>query len=362
MATTLINAKVISPEETLEGATVVIGDDGRIAYLGAAEDAPQVEGPSYDLRGRLLVPGFIDIHVHGGHGVAFGQGEALKSDLEEYIRQYAAIFKEGVQGAEPLGIHLEGPFLSLEKKGAFNPAWLRKPNLEEAQAYLDAGEGWIRQMTLAPELPGAKEVAALFRAHGIVVALGHTNAEYDLASAALRGDFTHVTHTFNAQRGFSHRAPGVFGAILASDGVTAELIADTVHVHPAAMKILIRCLGTDRVVLITDAMAAAGLHDGTYDLVGHKVIVREGHATLENGTIAGSTATLDQCVHNMNAIVGLPLPEAIKMATLNPARAMGFAERLGNLAIGKDASMAVIDEQAKVYMTFVKGQAVYNQL
>ncbi|MBC7233548.1 MAG: N-acetylglucosamine-6-phosphate deacetylase [Chloroflexi bacterium] len=389
MAIMLYYATVFTPTEVIERGAVVISDDGRIAYVGPMEDAPRTDGLRLDLRGRIVVPGFIDVHVHGGNGITFGESDQIAGDLAAYskwvasagvtgflcsisaphaealvqmVRAYADALDAGTPGAEALGLHLEGPFLSKEKKGAFNPAWLRQPAMDEAEAVLQAGRGWIRQMTLAPELPGAQEVAALFRAAGVVVSMGHTNADYELASAALRGNFTHVTHTFNAQRGFQHREPGVFGAIMTSDEVTAELIADTVHVHPGAMKMLIRCLGTDRVVLITDAMAGAGLPDGTYELVGHTVIVKEGRATLPDGTLAGSTATLDQCVRNVHQTVGVPLLEAVKMASLNPARAMGFADRLGSIAVGKDASLAVIDKQANVYLTLVKGRIVYSRL
>ncbi|RLC85246.1 MAG: N-acetylglucosamine-6-phosphate deacetylase, partial [Chloroflexi bacterium] len=262
----------------------------------------------------------------------------------------------------PLGLHLEGPYLSLEKKGAFNPAWLHPPTIEEVRSFLEAGQGWIRQVTLAPELPNAQAVAALFRQQGVVVALGHTNSDYELASAALRGNFTHVTHTFNAQRGFQHREPGALGAVLASDQVTAELIADTIHVHPAAMQVLLRCLGTDRVVLITDAMAAAGLGDGTYSLVGHHVTVKDGVAREADGTIAGSSVTLDTCVRNMNQKVGASLPDAVKMASLNPARAMGLADRYGQLAVGQDANLIVIDESVNIHLTMVQGRIVHGHM
>nr|MBC7243812.1 N-acetylglucosamine-6-phosphate deacetylase [Chloroflexota bacterium] len=387
MAMVLYYATVFTPTEVIERGAVVISDDGRIAYVGPMEGAPRADGLRMDMRGRIVVPGFIDVHVHGGKGIDFETPGQLAEDLRAYsewvactgvtgflcsisapsaeelvqmVRAYADVLDAGMSGAEALGLHLEGPYLSKEKKGAFNPAWLRQPAMEEAETVLQAGRGWIRQMTLAPELPGAQEIAARFRAAGVVVSLGHTNADYELASAALRGNFTHVTHTFNAQRGFQHREPGVFGAILTSDEVTAELIADTVHVHPGAMKMLIRCLGTDRVVLITDAMPGAGLPDGTYELVGHVVTVKDGIATLADGTLAGSTATLNQCVRNVRQKVGVPLPEAVKMASLNPARAMGFSDRLGSIAVGKDASLSVIDEQVNVYMTLVKGRIVYS--
>lgn len=389
MTITLNYATVFTPTEVLERSAVVVSDEGRITYVGPMEDAPREDGLRLDMRGLIVVPGFIDVHVHGGYGVGFGSLDSLEEDLEKYaqwvvqngvtgfltsiaapdaeslvkiIRGYVNIFEKGVSGAEPLGMHLEGPFLSREKKGAFNPAWLRDPVLKEARSFLEAGGGWIRQMTLAAELPGADEVASMFRKEGVVVALGHTNADYETASAALRGDFTHTTHTFNAQRGFHHREPGVFGAIMGSDEITAELIADTIHVHPGAMKALIRCIGTDRVVLITDAIMGAGLSDGTYESVEFTVYIKDGRVTLEDGTLAGSTVLLSQCVRNVHQVLGVPLSVAVKMASLNPARAMSFASRLGRLAIGKDASLTVIDQDVNVFLTIVGGEVVYNNL
>ena len=389
MSTTLYYATVFTPRDVMQCASIVVSDDGRIAYVGHMEDAPRADGQHIDMRGRIVVPGFNDIHVHGGHGIRFGTPGDPAADLRAYsewvsgtgvtgflcsisapdaqslvqmVSDLADVLDAGMPGAEALGLHLEGPFISKEKKGAFNPQWIRQPAMEETEAVLEAGKGWIRQVTLAPELPGAHEVAVRFRAAGVVVAMGHTNADYATASAALRGNFTHVTHTFNAQRGFHHREPGVFGAIMASDEVTAELIADTIHVHPGAMKMLIRCLGSDRVVLITDAMAAAGLSDGEYGVVGQAVTVKDGQARLADGTLAGSTATLNVCARNVNQAVGVPLLDAVKMASLNPARAMGFANRIGSLAVGKDASLTVIDEQVNVDLTMVGGRIVYQDL
>ncbi len=389
MATLFYDATVFTPHLALERGAVVVSDEGKIAFVGKIEEVPQVRGAHINLRGRILAPGFVDIHVHGGHGVYFDNAD-LPGGLEAYskwvagngvtgfllsvagpdapslsakIDGYAKILgRDTFGGAEPLGLHLEGPFINREKKGGFNPTWIRSPSVEEAQAYLDVGNGWIRQMTLAPEIPGAGEVANLLRQAGVVASLGHTNTDFATASQALQGNFSHVTHTFNAQSSFDHRNPGVMGAILASDHITAELIADGIHVHPAAMKVLIRCLGTDRVVLITDAMAAAGFKDGQYGLVGNDVFVKDNRATLANGTLAGSIATLNQCVRNVHQLAGYPLLEAVKMASLNPCRAMGFADRLGAIYPGKDASLTVIDEQVNVYLTMVKGQVVYNNL
>lgn len=389
MATLLDYATIITPNEILERSAIVVSDSSKISYLGPMESAPTVDGLHLDMRNRIVIPGLINIHVHGGHGITFGVADTLSEDLRDYsewvvkngvtgflttilapdaeqltalIQQYVELFNDELPGAEALGIHLEGPFLNVEKKGAQNPDWLRDPSIEEAKAYLEAGKGWIRQMTMAPELPGAEEVASLFRRAGVVLAIAHSTAGYEAGRKSFDGNWTHVTHTYNAQVGLHHRNPGLIGAILSSDGITAELIADMVHVHPCAMKVLVKCLGTDRVVLMTDAMTGAGLPDGHYALLDQDVTVKDGMATLKDGTIAGSIAVLNQCVRNMVQEVGVPLPEAVKMATLNPARAMGLANLVGSIAIGKEANLAVIDENINVYLTMVKGKIVYNNL
>jgi len=393
MPISLDNATLLTPHAVVDPGTVIVSDDGAIAYVGPADQTPYAPGLRLDLRGRIVAPGFVNVHTHGGNGINFYADATERSSIAEnlgtyarwaaqngvtgflcsiaapkaealrdLIEAYVAAFESESPGAEPLGLHLEGPFLSREKKGAFDPDWLREAAIEEAQSALEAGRGWVRQMTLAADVPGADDVAGYLRGQGVVVSLGHTNADFETASAALRGNFTHVTHTFNAQKGFHHRDPGVFGAILASDDVTAELIADTVHVHPGAMKLLIRSLGTDRVVLITDANAAAGLPDGTYEIGGRKRIVKDGRSVLEDGTIAGSTATMDTCVRNVHQIVGVPLPEAVRMASLNPARAMGLAGRIGSLHQGKAANLIVTDEDLNIYLTLVRGKIIHNAL
>ena len=336
----------------------------------------------------LIIPGLIDIHVHGGFGVIFGTGK-LAIDLEKYskfaashgvtgfllsitdpdaaiitqtIKNYVNIFNRNQDwpGAIPLGLHLEGPFLNAERHGAFNPAWIHNPDIDEAKAYLDTGGKWIKHISMAPELPGSDKVARLFTDVGVVVSLGHSNTDYETASAALKGSFTHLTHAFNAQSPLHQREPGVVGAVLASDKVMAELIGDGIHVHPAAMKILYRCLRAERIVLITDAMPGAGLPDGKYELLNQKITVKDGKATLPDGTIGGSTGTLDGCVSNMVQLAGVSLPEAVRMASFNPAKVIGLENRIGILEVGKDANLTVLDDALKVRMTMVKGRKVYS--
>jgi len=393
MPTIFSNSTIITPTETLSNAALVAGDDGKIQYVGSMKNMPRVEGRRIHLNNRILIPGLIDVHVHGGNGINMGVAgvspEEFKDEMNSYsdwaaeggvtgflagilmpdresmtnlVSDYADLFDEGLSGAEGLGIFLEGPFMNVAQKGAIKPPYLRHPDMDEAQGYIDAGRGWVRQIAMAPELPGAEEVASLFRKAGVVVAFGHSDTDYDGARRALEGNWTHITHTFNKHRGLHHREPGAVGAILTSEEITAELIADSMHVHPAVMKILVRSIGVDRVVLITDATALAGKPDGDYEVMGLTIHVRNGLAKIPAGNIAGSTVTLNRCVRNMVQDVGVSLEDAVRMATINPARAMGFSQSLGSLEVGKDASLAVIDKDVNVYLTMVQGRIVYNNL
>ncbi|MBN1264684.1 MAG: N-acetylglucosamine-6-phosphate deacetylase [Anaerolineales bacterium] len=393
MATIFTNTTILTPTETLSSAALVAGEDGRITYVGPVRDLPRVEGPRINLNGRTLIPGLIDVHVHGGNGVNMGVAgvspKEFNDELNGYsdwvarggvtgflagilmpdresmtnlVADYADLFDKGLSGAEGLGVFLEGPFMNVEQKGAIKPPYLRDPDMDEAQGYLDAARGWMRQIAMAPELTGAEEVASLFRKAGVVVAFGHSDTDYEGTRRALEGNWTHITHTFNKHRGLHHREPGAVGAILTSEEITTELIADSMHVHPAVMKLLVRSVGVDRVVLITDATALAGLPDGDYEVMGLTIYVRNGLAKIPEGNIAGSTVTLNRCVRNMVHDVSVSLADAVQMATLNPARAMGFSNRLGSLEVGKDASLAVIDEDVNVYLTMVQGRIVFNEL
>lgn len=377
-----------TPSGKIKNGLLAVANDGTIAYAGPEDSLKGQGGKHIDLHGKLLVPGFIDLHHHGAEGISFEVGSdpdqmaeheawaarngvtgflrtiaaPTQSELLALIRAHVDQMKGASGGARPLGLHLEGPFLNPDKAGAFNPGWLRAPDLDEIRDWLEAGEGWVRMVTLSPELPGAFEAARILKDAGVVAAMGHTTADYDTAARALSGDFAHSTHTFNAQSGFNHRNPGAVGAVLASDTATAEVIADGVHVHPAALKVLVRCLGPERVVLVTDSMPAAGLPDGAYSLVGQQVLVKDGAARLLDGTLAGSTATMPHCVRTMHRDAGVPLHQALQMASLNPARVIGADKVTGSLQLGKKADLVVIDEDVNVYLTMVNGEIVYNRL
>lgn len=380
---------IFTPTAILEDACVLVDSHGTIEYVGATSGAPNVKYERISAPDLWLSPGFIDIHNHGGIGIAFGVGDKLESDLQAYaewvlktgvtgfvcsvvgatsqdlnqiLKSYVPILEKGTHGARALGLHLEGPFLNVEKKGAFNPKWLRPPVVEETLEYIRIGGQWIRQVSLAPELPHALEVAREFRKAHITVALAHSNCDYETATAALKGDFTHVTHVFNAMSEFNHRVPGALGGVLTSNTITGELIADGIHVHPGAMRLLLRCLGCERISLITDAIQGAGLPDGDYDLIGQKIIVKAGRATLENGTLAGSAALLNQCVRNAHQLAGASVQDSIRMATFNPARVIGLERQVGSIVSGRSADLILLDEGFEVQLAMVGGEVLFNQL
>ena len=386
MKTLYWNGNIIIPRGLVHQGFVLVDESGTISMLG--ENKPEIleEIQEINLQGNILSPGFIDIHQHGGNGVNFEtdyQSEKIKkhsdwlvkngitaylrsfcagtnSELKELINNHRQSLSVQQDAAFCLGFHLEGPFLSYEKKGAFNPKWLHAPTLDELQDYLSASGGFVRQVTLAPELEGAFEAAAFLRSQGVTVALGHTNASYELASQALEGDFRHVTHTYNAMSSFSHRSPGAVGAVLLSSEVTAEVIADMIHVHPGAIKMLVQSVGVDQVVLVSDAMSAAGLQDGIYNLAGHRVKVINHTARLEDGTLAGSVSNMLDGVKNMVSVLGIGLVEAVNMASLNPARAIGLDHLTGSIEINKRADLVILDQSLQPLRTIVGGQTVFE--
>jgi len=383
MLTALLNARVLTPDEELAGATVVIRD-GRIEAVGAGL-APPAGAQTFDLTGLTLVPGFIDIHVHGGggfslitedpdeirsyarwvvsHGVTGFLATLVGAPLPQMKRWLAAAVAagEGVEGgARPLGVHLEGPFVNPVRRGALPAEGLRPPDVAEFVSLAEAAQGRLKVTTLAPELPGAADLIAAARERGVAVSMGHTDATYEQALEAIEWGVRQATHCFNGMRPFHHRDPGCLGAILSSPMLSAELIADGVHVHPGAMALLLAAKGPQRTILVTDGIAAAGLADGAYSLAGEAIQVRDGVASLPDGTLAGSVVTMDQAVRNIVRLGLAPLAQAVRMASSNPAAALGLGQRLGRVAPGFAADLVALDESLQVAMTFVGGEPAYD--
>lgn len=389
MPATVIHAsRILTPEEEI-GDGIILVEDGRIASLGHRDQIRIPRGAAdYVAAGMTVVPGFVDLHIHGagGHDVMEGTARAMdritstvarhgttsfvattvSASEEDTCRSLEAIARtvrrraepeEGRAAAEILGIHLEGPFLSKARRGVHPAEALAKPSKELLGKFLEAAGGLVRMVTIAPELPGAIELIQAVVAAKVIPAIGHSDADYDQARAAIHAGACHAVHVYNAMRPFSHRDPGIVGAILTDPEVTAEVIADGVHVAGPAIQVLIGCKGFDAVLLASDGMGATGMPDGTYRLGNFEATVKNGVARNAEGKLAGSTLTLDRAVRNLVAL-GVPLREALRMATILPARRLGLAGKKGVLAVGADADLAVLTPDLRVAGTMTRGHGL----
>ncbi|MEU1783953.1 N-acetylglucosamine-6-phosphate deacetylase [Streptomyces abikoensis] len=372
--TVLTGARVVLPTGVAEGGRVTIEGD-RIA-----EDAPR-EAKELDLTGHWIVPGFVDIHVHGGGGASFSSGDAeealtairthrahgtttmvastVTGDLDDLARQAAALAELTQQG-DLAGIHFEGPFISAHRCGAHQPELLRDPDPADVRKLVDAAHGAARMMTLAPELPGGLESVRLLAEHGMIAAVGHTDSTYEATLDAIEAGATVATHLFNAMPSLLHRAPGPIAALLEDERVTVELINDGTHLHPAALQLAFHQAGADRVAFITDAMGAAGMSDGMYPLGPMRVEVKDGVARIADGptagSIAGSTLTLDTAFKRAVTIDRLPVEDAVRALSTTPARLLGLSDRIGTIEPGKDADLVVLDEAFGLVGVMRKGE------
>jgi N-acetylglucosamine-6-phosphate deacetylase len=332
-----------------------------------------------------LVPGFIDLHVHGANGkdVMDANNEALSTigstlaaegvtgflattmtapakQIESALLTVREHVKSSDQkGAQLLGVHLEGPFISPEKIGAQNAKHLLPLDIQLVQQWQQLSGENIRLLTLAPELNGSDDFIRELKLLSIIPSIGHSNATYDESLRAIAKGCSHITHLFNAMRGIHQREPGIVTAALLSD-VTAEIIADGIHVHPALLQLILKMKGTDKVILITDAMRAKCMHEGCYELGGQEVHVKNSVAQLADGTLAGSTLKMSSAIKNMMKYTGCDLLDAIKIASANPAKKLGIFSKKGSIAVGKDADLVVLDENLNVMMTIVQGNICYS--
>jgi N-acetylglucosamine-6-phosphate deacetylase len=371
------------------GAVVV--EDGKIMEIIADRsmlDGRDLEGYEViDLEGKLLIPGFVDVHVHGGGGYDVMAGEvtdiqgmsrfhashgtttilpttltADQQSIERAVRSIVMAMEQGAEGADIVGIHLEGPFISPHRCGAQHPDHIREPSIEELDAYLRLAEGHVKLITAAPERPHAMEMIRHAVQHGVTVSIGHSDATFEVVQEAVRQGASHVTHLFNGMRPLHHREPGVAGGALMLDELSVELICDGWHVHRDLVEFVFRVKPDEKVVLITDAMSAAGLPDGDdYQLGGLPCYKADGQVRLKSsGDLAGSCLTLDAALRNVMQFTGRSLAEVLPTLTINPARAVGIDGRKGSIAPGKDADFAVLDDHFQVAATFVRGKCVYS--
>jgi N-acetylglucosamine-6-phosphate deacetylase len=397
----LRSERILTPAGTIAGEVAI--EDGRIVDVRprGATAGHRNDEAALELGDQWVAPGYIDLHVHGGGGAqcntadpdeilavsrfhaGHGTTALLATTVAAPVAELEAALKaiacccagrpEGaaVLGAAVLGAHLEGPFLSPRRPGAMDPGAFASPDPELLARLLGAGDGTVRLMTVAPELPGALELIGALAGAGVVASIGHTDATYAQTLAAVQAGARAATHVFNAMRPLDHREPGVLGAVLDLPEVSCELICDGIHVEPAVLRLAYRAKGRSGVTLVTDAMQAAGMPDGEYRLGATAVTVTGGRAvtggggaiagqadTGDGGAIAGSTLTMDAAVRNAVRFLGVTVEQASALASANPARVVGLADRKGAVAAGYDADLVVLDDELRVRGTLVAGDWV----
>src|SRR5271166_453971 len=372
-------------EEILE--PLIIVEAGRILDVSSRANQPLPSQTSVvDFGNAILAPGFFDIHIHGGAGL-----DLMRASTSDFPRLGHFLTTHGVTGyfpttvaapldatcstlerladaieaprptngdsvqAQPLGIHLEGPFLSHKRRGVHPPEYLVSPTIEIFDRLWQAARGHVRMMTIAPEIPGALEVIAEASRRKVCVSIGHSDADLPIAKQSIKAGAHHATHTFNAMRPLDHREPGIIGEVLSDDNITADLIADGIHVAPEVVKVFLQSKGYERAVLITDAISATGMPDGRYQLGPIQVDVKDGKCT-SNGSLAGSVLTMDRAVRNVTKFSNWNLRQAVRAATLNPAQAVNLSQSHGILTSGANADFVVMSPAGEVLKTIVAGR------
>jgi len=377
----IVGGRVITPLEDFEQADVLI-EDGTIVAVGPGV-AASVTCERIDAAGRIVAPGFVDIHIHGGagydtmdgtreaiegiaayvatHGVTSFCPTTMTVAADDIMASVLAVHecqRNPVKGAQPLGVHLEGPYIDAAKKGAQPEQHVRTAAALSYEGFFSLGN--VRLISLAPEIEENRALIAYARSRGAAVAVGHSSASFEQVAEAVKLGLNQSTHTFNQMEGIHHRKPGTVGAALMLDDVYAQFIADGIHLHPAIVNMIVRLKGPEHAVLVTDAIRGAGMPDGEYELGGQPIVVKEGAVRLADGTLAGSTLTMDQGVRNIAAFTGRPLRECIQMATLTPAHSIGVSNRKGSLEPGKDADIVLLTPDLAVAATMVMGKLAYE--
>lgn len=373
----IINANIILENKVIKNGSVLISEaDAEIEKVASYNLEVDNDVEIIDAQGGYLAPGMIDTHIHGGGGfdTMDASPEALnkisevlavhgitsflpttmtmaRKEIHSALENIRQAKKDGLAGAQVLGTHVEGPFISPDYIGAQNSDNLIKPDLELLRDYYDI----LEIVTLAPEIDGSLELIKELKEYNITASAGHSGATYQEFQQAYKAGMDHFTHLYNAMTGLHHRKPGLVGAALDSDS-TVELIVDLIHHHQAVDRFTIQAKGVDKVILVSDGMEATGLEAGKYELGGQKVIVKDGAARLESGVLAGSVLTLDQAVRNLMEVTELSLTDIFKMVSLNPARKLNLEHKLGRIKPGYQADLVLFDQNFKVQKTFIKGK------
>ena len=401
--TAIYASRILTPQEQLADS-VILTENGRITAIGHRDEVKIPSGAiDYVAAGMTVIPGFVDVHIHGagGHDVMEATPAALDcitstvarygttsilattvtapvdetcrslQGIAQYIRAHEKheniepnvepnVEQQNPEPATPelaaeiLGIHLEGPFISKARRGVHPPDAIARPSVEILEKFRAASDGLIRIVTIAPEIPGALDLIRYAQANGIIAAIGHTDANFEQTQAAIQAGARHSVHFYNAMRPFSHRDPGVIGAILTEPDVSAEVIADGIHVAGPAIQVLLGTKGFDTVLLASDATAATGMPDGNFRLGNFEVMVKDGVCRNAEGKLAGSTLTLDRALRYIVAL-GVPLIDAVRMATILPARRISLAGKKGIIAVGADADLVVLTPDLRVVGVMTRG-------
>ncbi len=385
MSKTLIhNATIYTEQQIIENGSLLI-DNEKIATITNQTISPETVDTIIDANGLTLIPGFIDSHIHGGYGVDVmdatkealetiavhlpqeGTTSFLATTITQSIEQITdalknvAMFPNQAGQAEIIGVHLEGPFIEAKKAGAQPLQHILAPSIQQFTEWQEQANGLIKTITLAPELEGMKEFIQFLSNQGITISAGHTDATFKDMQLAVEQGVTQLTHLCNAMNGIHHRDVGAVGAALLLDNLVAEIIADKIHVSSAMLHILYQQITKKRLILITDAMRAKGLPDGDYELGGQAVNVTNQVATLENGTLAGSTLKMHEAVKNMIEVTGADTRDIIQMASINPAIQAKVIDRKGTIKEGKDADILLIDKEWNIHFTFCNGKLAYKR-
>lgn len=372
MSTLFKNIKLITPHEVLHGYGVITSE-GKITSIDLEQNLKtQSVGQIIDGRGMFLSPGFIDIHNHGNSGYDFMDateeaidnigrfhlqngvtsylGTVLTQSYENMINAVKNIaeYRNKDNSSQLLGVHLEGPFFSASKKGAQPEEFIKDPDMSFIKKLINISGNKLKMVSIAPEKEKALELISHLKENSITAAMAHSNATYEEAINGINHGATVATHLYNGMRSFTHREPGIVGTSLTDERVFCEIIYDRIHLHDAAVQIALKMKGPDKIILVSDAMRAAGLGDGDYELGGQKVTVKKGAARLEDGSLAGSTLNLRTAVCNMIKYLNVPIHEAVRMASLTPAEAIGIDKYKGSIEIGKDADLILFDDDMNI--------------
>ncbi|AEF17928.1 N-acetylglucosamine-6-phosphate deacetylase [Thermoanaerobacterium xylanolyticum LX-11] len=379
MKTLIVNGRLLIDGNIVDGKDVLI-EGNKISAIGCGLYGDNI----IDAEGNYVSPGFVDIHIHGSsgfdtmdgtfeainaisksvamHGTTSFLPTTMTEDKNKIKNAIKNVFynKDRVEGAEILGVHMEGPFINPKQKGAQDDKFILKPTVENFTEICGEYMNIVKLVTIAPEVDGALELIRYLKEKNIVASVGHTDSTYDDVALGYKAGITHATHVFNAMKGFHHREVGTVGAVFDLD-ISAEVIADGIHSVFPAIRTLLKLKGKEKVNLVTDAMMAANLRDGLYQLGGQDVYVKDGAARLKSGVLAGSTLTLDKAIKNILSNTDLSLPESVALASYNSAKVIGADDRKGLIKEGYDADIVIFDENIEIKKTIVGGKIVYEK-